>query len=176
MNLWDNIPPKRLQEFFWAFPWGKSSTIAIQYPKIQKQFGFRSFPGQWNSFQTWSKIPSTKGRQQLKPLHQPRPSWLEHLCQLRNRRTAEIWNYFVKLQHVQGVPPICWQLRSKFWKLKNHMSKSKPCFEIFGKLLDGTLKLGKIKLKVFLNWISKKVSNSKKKSSLDICDFSIFKI
>ena len=21
---------------------------------------------------------------------------------------------------IQGVPPICWQLRSKFWKLKNH--------------------------------------------------------
>ena len=90
MNLWDNIPPKRLLEFFWAFPWGKSSTIAIQYPKIQKQFGFRSFPGQWNSFQTWSKIPSTKGRQRSKPLHQPRPSWLEHLCRLRNRRKAEI--------------------------------------------------------------------------------------
>ena len=37
--------------------------------------------------------------------------------------------------YVEFVPPICWQLRTKFWKLKNHipMSKSKPCFEILGK-------------------------------------------
>ena len=55
---------------------------------------------------------------------------------------------------IQGVPSICWQLQTKFWKLKNHMSKSKPCFKILGKkLLDGTLKPGKIKLEVFLNWI-----------------------
>ncbi len=35
---------------------------------------------------------------------------------------------------------------------KSHMSKSMPCFEVLGKkLLDGTLKPGKIKLEVVSN-------------------------
>ena len=68
---------------------------------------------------------------------------------------------------VQGVPPICWQLRTKFWKLKNHIcQKVSPFLKSLNKnLSDGILKPGKIKLKVFLNWISKKVWNSKKKNS-----------
>ena len=41
--------------------------------------------------------------------------------------------------------------------LKPLISKSKSCFEnLVKRLLHGTLKLSKIKLEVFLNWISKK--------------------
>ena len=56
---------------------------------------------------------------------------------------------------IQGVPPICWQLRTKFWKLKNHIcQKVTPDLKSLGKkLLDGTLKPRKIKLEVFLKWI-----------------------
>ena len=59
---------------------------------------------------------------------------------------------------LQGVPLICLQLRTKSWKLKNHIcQKVSPVLKSLNKkLLDGTLKLGKIKFKVFLNWISKK--------------------
>ena len=64
---------------------------------------------------------------------------------------------------VQGVPPICWQVQTKFWKLKNHIcQKVSPVLKSSNKnLLDDILKPSKIKLKVFLNWISKKVSNLK---------------
>ena len=50
------------------------------------------------------------------------------------------------LWFIQGVPPICWQLRTKFWKLKNHIcQKVSPVLKFLGKkLLDGTLKLGVI--------------------------------
>ena len=65
---------------------------------------------------------------------------------------------------VQGVPPICLQLRTKSWKLKNHIrQKISPVLKFLNKkLLDGILKLGKIKFKVFLNWISKKNVKSEK--------------
>ena len=37
-----------------------------------------------------------------------------------------------KKYHVQGVPPICWQLRAKFWKSKNHIcQKVNPFFSEF---------------------------------------------
>ena len=60
---------------------------------------------------------------------------------------------------IQGVPSICWQLRTKFWKLKNHIcQKVSRILKFLNKnLSDRTFKLGKIKLEVFLNWISKKV-------------------
>ena len=65
---------------------------------------------------------------------------------------------------LQGVPPICLQLRTKSWKLKNHIrQKISPVLKFLNKkLLDGILKLGKIKFKVFLNWISKKNVKSEK--------------
>ena len=82
----------------------------------------------------------------------------------RLRRWLNARPYYVKCilickkDKIQGVPPICWQLRTKFWKLKNHIcQKVSPVLKFLNKkLLDGTLKLGKIKFKVFLNWISKK--------------------
>ena len=72
-------------------------------------------------------------------------------------RLAQPKNYH-KSHYLQGVPPICWQVQTKFWKLKNYMSqKVSPVLKFLGKkLLDGTLKPRKIKLEVFLNWISKK--------------------
>ena len=78
-------------------------------------------------------------------------------------RLAQPKNYH-KSHYLQGVPPICWQVQTKFWKLKNYMSqKVSPVLKFLGKkLLDSTLKLGKIKLEVILNWISKKVSTSQK--------------
>ena len=59
-----------------------------------------------------------------------------------------------ELCYIQGVPPICWQLRSKFWKLKNHIClKVSPVLKSSNKnLSDHILKPSKIKLKVFLNW------------------------
>ena len=72
-----------------------------------------------------------------------------------------------RLYNIQGVPLICWQLQTKFWKLKNHIcQKVSHVFKFLGiKLLYGTLKLGKIQLKVFLNWISKKNVKFQKKNS-----------
>ena len=65
---------------------------------------------------------------------------------------------------IQGVPPICLQLRTKFWKLKNHIcQKISPVLKFLNKnLSDGTLKPGKIKLEVFLNLKSKKGVKSEK--------------
>ena len=65
---------------------------------------------------------------------------------------------------LQVVPPKGWQLRTKFWKLKNHIwQKVSPVLKFLNKnLSDGTLKLGKIKLKVFLNSKSKKNVKSEK--------------
>ena len=65
---------------------------------------------------------------------------------------------------LQGVPPKGWQLRTKFWKLKNHIwQKVSPVLKSLNKnLSDGTLKPGKIKLEVFLNSKSKKNVKSEK--------------
>ena len=66
--------------------------------------------------------------------------------------------------YIQGVPPKGWQLRTKFWKLKNHIwQKVSPVLKSLNKnLSDGTLKPGKIKLEVFLNSKSKKNVKSEK--------------
>ena len=81
----------------------------------------------------------------------------------------EISSYFCGLLrmyelYIQGVPSICWQLRTKFWKSKNHIcQKVRSVFKSLNKnLSDDILKLSKIKLEVFLNWISKKSVKSEK--------------
>ena len=82
---------------------------------------------------------------------------------------GSFWQKDTLVTQIQGVPLICWQLRTKFWKLKNHIcQKVSPVLKSLGKkLLDGTLKPGKIKLEVFLNWISiKRVKFQKTNSSL----------
>ena len=68
-------------------------------------------------------------------------------------------------EHIQGVPPICWQLRTKFWKLKNHIcQRIRFVLKFLNKnLSDDILKPSKIKLEVFLNWISKKNFKFQKK-------------
>ena len=103
---------------------------------------------------------------------------------------------------IQGVPPICWQVRTKFWKLKNHIcQKVRPVLKFLRKkLLDGALKPGKgqwrlfflefdtffiLNLKILPIWFSQvsrchlKAFNSmilKHGLLFAICDFSIFKI
>ena len=68
------------------------------------------------------------------------------------------------MSYIQGVPSICWQLRTKFWKLKNHIcQKVRPVLKSLNKnLSDDILKPSKIKLEVFLNWRSKKSVRSEK--------------
>ena len=89
------------------------------------------------------------------------PQWATELLQLL-LILRPFWGYFYI--HIQGVPPICLQLRTKSWKLKNHIcQKISPVLKSLNKkLLDGILKLGKIKFKVFLNWMSKKGVKSEK--------------
>ena len=67
--------------------------------------------------------------------------------------------------YIQGVPPICWQLRTQFSISYNHLcQKVRPVLKfLWKKLSDGTLKPRKIKLEVFLNWISKNCVKFKKK-------------
>ena len=66
---------------------------------------------------------------------------------------------------IQTVPLICWQLRTKFWKLKHHIcQKMSPVLKFLNKKLsDGSLKPGKIKSEVFLNLKSKKVVKLQKR-------------
>ena len=66
---------------------------------------------------------------------------------------AILWTCSLLTFDIQGVPPIGWQLRTKFWKLKNHIYQKVSLVLNFlnKKLSDGSLKLGKIKLEVFLN-------------------------
>ena len=63
-----------------------------------------------------------------------------------------------------SVPPILKHIQTHFSISYNHIcQKVTPDLKFLEKkLLDGTLKPGKIKSKVFLNSMSKKVSNSKK--------------
>ena len=74
------------------------------------------------------------------------------------------WPLYLTELVIQGVPSICWQLQTKFWKLKNHLcQKVRPVLKFLNKnLSDDILKPSKIKLKIFLNWISKKSVKSEK--------------
>ena len=80
----------------------------------------------------------------------------------RTFRFRCMYNVLVMNLHLKSVPPKCWQLRTKFWKLKNHIwQKVSPVFKFLNKnLSDGILKPGKIKLEVFLNSKSKKEKKS----------------
>ena len=94
---------------------------------------------------------------------------------------------------VQGVPPICWQLRTKIWKLKHHIcQKISPVLKFLNKKLsDGRFRWHSAKsflisnLKILPIWFSQ-VSRCHLKDFYSrilkqgllfaICDFSIFKI
>ena len=71
----------------------------------------------------------------------------------KNHRVIEYFENAAIFTYIQGVPPICLQLRTKFRKLKNHISQKVSHVLKFlnKKLSDATLKPGIIKLEVFLN-------------------------
>ena len=84
-------------------------------------------------------------------------TWFKINGMMRKPNWSNFWGFKNIVQtekkniYIQGVPPICWQIWTKFWKLKNHIcQKVSPVLKSLHKnFSDGTLKSGKIKLEVF---------------------------